>query len=57
MEDDDGNRGEEKMHTEGSRRLIYIARDQSKYFFRMTAVLDYGTVRPRLNAYTYDTYS
>ena len=57
MEDDDGHRGEEKMRTEGSRRLIYIARTQSKGFFRMTAVLDYGTVRPRLNAYTYDTYS
>ena len=48
MEDGDGHRGEEEMRTEGSRRLIYIARNQSKGFFRMAAVLDYDTVRPRL---------
>lgn len=43
VKDDDGHEAEEDVRTDGSRRLIHVARNETYHFFRLMAVLDYGT--------------
>ncbi|KAK7108419.1 uncharacterized protein [Littorina saxatilis] len=39
----DGHHAEEDVRTEGAKRVIYVARNETNHFFRLLAVLDYGT--------------